>query len=125
MEGVGMTAGDERQRQNSETGGQTPANFWQGRRVLVTGATGVVGSWLVKDLLAAGAHVVALIRDANAQSELYRSRDSERVTVAQGALEDFWALELAVNEHEVQTVFHLAAQTIVGTAHRSPLSTFE
>jgi CDP-glucose 4,6-dehydratase len=102
-----------------------PSNFWQGRRVLVTGATGVVGSWLVKDLLAEGAHVVALIRDANAQSELYRSRDIEHVTVAPGNVEDFWALELAINEHEVQTVFHLAAQTIVGTAHRSPLSTYE
>ena len=101
------------------------AGFWQGRRVLVTGATGVIGSWLVKDLLASGAQVVALVRDAATQSELYRSRDIEHVSVAQGALEDYWALEQAVNEHEVQTVFHLAAQTIVGTAHRSPLSTFE
>lgn len=101
------------------------AEFWQGRRVLVTGATGVVGSWLVKDLIAAGAHVVALIRDADSQRELYRSRDIERVNVATGALEDFSALERAVNEHEAQTVFHLAAQTIVGTAHRSPLATFE
>ncbi len=106
-------------------GAQPAQGFWAARRVLVTGATGVIGSWLVKDLLAQGAHVIALIRDSDAQRELYRSRDVERVTVVNGGLEDFWALELAVNEHEVTTVFHLAAQTIVGTAHRSPLSTFE
>jgi CDP-glucose 4,6-dehydratase len=116
-----MSASNERQ----DTARGPAGGFWQGRRVLVTGATGVVGSWLVKDLLAAGANVVALIRDASPQSEFYRSRDGERVAVAQGSLEDFWALELAVNEHEIQTVFHLGAQTIVGTAHRSPLSTFE
>ena len=110
---------------HARTENDTQSNFWQGRRVLVTGVTGVIGSWLAKDLLAAGSHVIALIRDADSQSELYRSRQIEQVTVAQGSLEDFWALELAVNEHEVQTVFHLAAQTIVGTAHRSPLSTFE
>ena len=123
VEGVGMnTTGDD---QHESADRQRATSFWQGRRVLVTGATGVIGSWLVKDLLAAGARVVALIREASSQSELYRSRDIEHVAVAQGGLEDFWALELAVNEHEIQTVFHLAAQTIVGTAHRSPLSTFE
>jgi CDP-glucose 4,6-dehydratase len=100
-------------------------NFWNGRRVFVTGATGMIGSWLVKDLLAQGAYVAALVRDADPQSELYRSGDIRRVTVVNGALEDFWTLERAINEHEVDTVFHLGAQTIVGTAHRFPLPTFE
>ncbi len=100
-------------------------DFWQRRRVLVTGPTGIVGSWLVRDLLAHGAHVVALVRDADPQSELYRSGDIRRVSVVNGVLEDFWMLERAINEHEVDTLFHLGAQTIVGTAHRSPLPTFE
>ena len=102
-----------------------PATFWHDRRVLVTGATGMIGSWLVKDLLARGASVVALIRDADPQSELYRSEDVRRVAVVNGMLEDFWTLDRAINEHEIDSVFHLAAQTIVGTAHRFPLSTFE
>jgi CDP-glucose 4,6-dehydratase len=101
------------------------ASFWAGRRVLVTGATGIVGSWLTKDLLAAGARVVALVRDADPQSELFRSGDVRRCSVVSGALEEFWALERAINEHEVEVVFHLGAQTIVGTAHRFPLPTFE
>ncbi len=104
---------------------EVAASFWEGRRVLVTGATGMVGSWLVKDLLERGAYVVALVRDPDPQSELYRSDDIRRVTVVSGRLEDFWAVERAVNEHEVETVFHLGAQTIVGTAHRFPLPTFE
>ncbi|HEU5347637.1 MAG TPA: GDP-mannose 4,6-dehydratase [Ktedonobacterales bacterium] len=99
--------------------------FWPGRRVFITGATGLVGAWLVKDLLALGAHVVALVRDADPQSEFYRSGDYRRTAIVQGRLEDFWTLERAINEHEINTVFHLAAQPIVGAAFRSPLQTFE
>lgn len=99
--------------------------FWRGRRVFVTGATGLVGSWLVKDLLALGARVVALIQDADPQSELCRSGDVQRVAAINGPLEDFRTLERAINAHEIETVFHLGAQTIVGVAHRSPLPTFE
>jgi CDP-glucose 4,6-dehydratase len=101
------------------------SDFWPGRRVFVTGATGIVGSWLVKALLAKGAYVVALIRDADPQSELQRSGDINRVSVVTGRLEDFWTLERAVNEHEIETVFHLGAQPIVGMANRFPLQTFE
>lgn len=101
------------------------STFWQGRRVFVTGATGMVGSWLVKDLLAHGAYVVTLVRDGDPQSELFRSGDIHRVSVVNGALEDFWTLERALNENDIDTVFHLGAQTIVGTAHRFPLATFE
>jgi CDP-glucose 4,6-dehydratase len=101
------------------------SSFWQGRRVFITGATGLIGSWLVKNLISTGAEVVALIRDADLQSELYRSRAIERVRVVQGSIENFKTLERAVNDFEIQTVFHLAAQTIVGTAHRSPYATFE
>ena len=101
------------------------AHFWKERRVFVTGATGIIGSWLVKELLAQGAAVVALVHDADPQSELYRCRDIQKVYVVNGALEDFWTVERAINEHEVDTVFHLGAQTIVGVAHRFPLPTFE
>lgn len=99
--------------------------FWPGRPVFVTGATGLVGSWLVRELLAQGASVTVLVRDADPQSELLRSGDVERCCVVNGALEDYWTVERAVNEYEVETVFHLGAQTIVGTANRSPLPTLE
>jgi CDP-glucose 4,6-dehydratase len=98
---------------------------WQGRRALVTGATGMVGSWMVKRLLAEGVEVVALVRDWNPHSELIRSGDINRVNVINGSLEDYAALDRAINKHEVDTVFHLGAQTIVGTALRSPYQTFE
>ncbi len=104
---------------------QARANFWCGRRVLVTGATGLVGSWLTKELIAARAHVVALVLDADPQTELYRSGDARRVAVVSGALEDIRALERAITVHEVDTVFHLGAQTVVGVAHRAPLATFD
>lgn len=98
---------------------------WAGRRVLVTGATGIVGSWLVKRLLADGAHVVALVRDWDPQTELIRSGDVVRTSVVTGRLEDYDVLERAINEHDVDTVFHLGAQPIVGVSLRNPLQTFE
>jgi CDP-glucose 4,6-dehydratase len=98
---------------------------WRGRRVFVTGATGLIGSWLVKELVAGGAHVVALVLDADPQSEFYRSGDARLVTVVNGSLEELRVLERAITVHETDTVFHLGAQTIVGAAHRAPLPTFE
>ncbi len=98
---------------------------WHDRRVFVTGATGIVGSWLVKHLLQEGAYVVALVRDWDPQSELIRSGDINRISVVSGALEDYQAVDRAINEHETDTVIHLAAQAIVGTALRSPMPTFE
>jgi CDP-glucose 4,6-dehydratase len=98
---------------------------WARSTALVTGATGMVGSWLVRGLLSRGARVVALVHDADPQSELYRSGDILKVAVVGGALEDPGSVERAVNEHETDTVFHLGAQTIVRTALRSPVPTFE
>jgi CDP-glucose 4,6-dehydratase len=103
----------------------TNKEFWSDRRVLVTGATGIVGSWLTKDLLDVGAYVVAVVRNIDPQSEFYRSGDYRRVSVVSGRVEDFWVLEQAINEHEIDTVFHLAAQPLVEVAHRFPLQTFE
>jgi CDP-glucose 4,6-dehydratase len=99
--------------------------FWQNRRVFVTGPTGLIGSWLVKALLDEGASVTVLIHAADARSELYRSGNIERVSVVNGALEDFFVLERAISQYEVDAVFHLGAQALVGTARRSPMSTLE
>jgi CDP-glucose 4,6-dehydratase len=99
--------------------------FWQDRRVFVTGCTGLVGAWVVRDLLQRGAHVVGLVRDQVCGSELTRSGLDRRIDVVRGCVTDHALLERALAEYEIQTVFHLAAQTIVGIANRSPLSTFE
>jgi CDP-glucose 4,6-dehydratase len=93
--------------------------------VLVTGATGLVGSWLCRRLLDDGAQVVALVRDWDPQSELIRSGDIQRCSVVSGCLEDHPTLVRAIAEHGIDTVFHLGAQAIVGTAFISPLATFE
>ncbi len=109
---------------------QTKANrfdvdFWRDRRVLVTGASGLVGGWLVKRLIAAEADVVCLLRDWTPQVELVRSGDIENTTVVRGDICDQSCLERVLGEHEIETVIHLAAQTIVGIANRNPVSTFE
>jgi CDP-glucose 4,6-dehydratase len=99
--------------------------FWQDRPTLVTGATGLVGSWLVRRLHALGADVVCLVRDWVPQSELVRSGLSDKVKLVRGDVCDQAAMERVLGEHEIDTVFHLAAQTIVGIANRNPVSTFE
>lgn len=101
------------------------SDFWRDRPVLVTGATGLVGGWLVRRLLEAGADVICLVRDWIPQSEVARAGMLEHVKVVRGDVRDQALLERALGEHEVDTVFHLAAQTIVGIANRNPVSTFE
>jgi len=98
---------------------------WKNRNVLVTGATGLLGSWLTQELVARGAHVTCLVRDQVPRSRLVTSGTIAKVNVVTAPLEDFQAVLRALNEYEVECVFHLAAQTIVGTASRSVLSTFE
>ncbi len=100
-------------------------NFWQDRRVFITGCTGLLGSWLTKALVERGAEVTGLVRDLVPRSNLNWSGLSEEINVVRGKLEDYFTLERALNEYEIDTVFHLGAQTIVGIANRNPLSTFE
>lgn len=102
-----------------------PVDFWNKRPVLVTGADGIVGSWLIKELLNHKANVVAFIRDHNRRSELFLSGDVKRIKVFDGKLEDPAAVEKAVRVHKPDTVFHLGAQTIVGAALKDPIEAFE
>lgn len=100
-------------------------SFWKNRTAFVTGATGFVGANIVKLLLEQGAKVVCLQRDAVRPSSLDVLALRDRVTVINGNLEDFSLMERILNEYEIDAVFHLAAQALVGAANRSPLSTFE
>jgi CDP-glucose 4,6-dehydratase len=98
---------------------------WKGRNVLVTGASGLLGSHMTEELVRRGASVTALLRDWVPASLLAQSGSFAKVNAVRGELEDLELLVRAMNEHEIDTVLHLGAQTIVGTASRSPLSTFE
>jgi CDP-glucose 4,6-dehydratase len=95
------------------------------RPVLVTGCTGLLGSWLTGELVDRGASVVGLIRDWVPDTELSRSGTFERIRIARGEVQDQQAIERVLGEYEIDTVFHLAAQTIVGVANRNPISTFD
>jgi CDP-glucose 4,6-dehydratase len=100
-------------------------SFWLDRPAFVTGGTGLVGSWLVRKLLDVGADVVCLVRDWVPQSELVRTKTIEKVKVVRGDICDRNLLERTLGEYEIDTVIHLAAQTIVTIANRNPVSTFE
>ena len=100
-------------------------SFWQDRPTLVTGATGLLGGWLVRRLLDMDVDVVCLVRDWVPHSELVRSKAIEMVQVVRGDVRDQAVLERLLGEYEIDTVFHLAAQPIVGIANRNPISTFE
>jgi CDP-glucose 4,6-dehydratase len=99
-------------------------SFWRDRNVLVTGASGLLGTWLCDALLESGAHTIGFLRDQVPRSRLELEGIARRMTLVHGDITERETIERAVNEYEVATIFHLAAQTIVGTANRSPLSTF-
>jgi len=101
------------------------ADFWRDRRVLVTGAPGLLGGWLVPALLAGGADVVTIVRDWVPESQLIASGRVADVTVVRGDVCDQALLERVLGEYEIATVLHLAAQAIVPIANRNPVSTFE
>ena len=99
--------------------------FWKNRNVLITGCTGLLGSWLTKSLAEKEANVVGLIRDLVPQSNLNWSGFNNKIITARGEIEDYPLIERVLNEYEIDTVFHLAAQTIVTIANRNPISTFK
>jgi CDP-glucose 4,6-dehydratase len=102
-----------------------PTAFWNGRNVLVTGACGFLGRWMVKELRAHGAFVVGLMRDQPGETRPALHPDSQADYIVRGQLEDYECVLRALNEYEIETVLHLAAQPIVGVAYRNPRSTFE
>jgi CDP-glucose 4,6-dehydratase len=99
--------------------------FWKDRSVFVTGGSGLLGSWLCSSLVEKGAKLTCLVRDWVPRSILLKEDILKKINVVRGNVEDFYTLERTLNEYEVETVFHLAAQTIVETANRNPRSTFE
>ena len=99
--------------------------FWQRRRVLVTGATGLRGSHVTKLLHSLGAEVVVLVRDILPRSLLVSSGLIEQVIVVNGSVTDQPLLQRVLVEYEVQSVFHLAAQTLVTHALANPVETMD
>ena len=101
------------------------SSFWTDRPTLLTGATGLVGAWTLRRLVDAGADVVCLVRDWVPGSEAVRSGLLESARVVRGDVRDGAVVERTLGEYEIDTVLHLAAQTIVSIANRNPVSTFE
>jgi CDP-glucose 4,6-dehydratase len=99
--------------------------FWQDRPTFVTGGTGLVGGWLIQRLLDARADVVCLVRDWVPQSLIVGEQLLQQVKVVRGDVRDQTVLERVLGEFEIETVIHLAAQSIVPVANRNPVSTFE
>jgi CDP-glucose 4,6-dehydratase len=104
---------------------QSRTGFWSGRRVFVTGCTGIVGSWLTLALVDAGAQVVGLIYDESPRSHLLRSGYDKRIVRTYGTVADYGTIQRIVNQYQPQTIFHLAAQSLVTAAERDPLITLE
>jgi CDP-glucose 4,6-dehydratase len=97
--------------------------FWKNKNVLITGCSGFLGSHLTKLMVDCGANVTGLVRDFTPKSALFANKDLN-INLVSGSLEDLEALERAIGEYEIDSVFHIAAQAIVGIANRNPISTF-
>jgi len=110
---------------NSLKTGTNAVSFWQGKNVLVTGCSGFLGAWLCEELVYSGALVTGLIRDKVPKSLLFDKNLDKSMNLIYGVVENTELIERILAEYEMDTVFHLAAQAIVSTASRSPVSTFE
>jgi CDP-glucose 4,6-dehydratase len=99
--------------------------FWKNRSVFVTGATGLLGPWLIAELINQEAQVFALVRDVIPNSLFFLPDIAGKVNIIYGDLDNFNLLQRVLNEYAIESVFHLGAQAIVGVANRSPISTFK
>lgn len=99
--------------------------FWENKNILITGCTGLLGSCLTESLVSKNANVIGLVRDSVPKSRFYQSNIRNNVVTVRGEIENYFLLERIINEYEIDTVFHLAAQTIVTLANRNPVSTFK
>src|SRR5689334_9874418 len=97
--------------------------FWEGRSVLVTGATGLLGSWLVPSLLRRGANVVALVHRSTTGRVPIEEKALHRIQNVTGSLTDEGLAQRAIAAHGVKTVFHLGAQALVDVAKKDPVGT--
>jgi CDP-glucose 4,6-dehydratase len=107
------------------TSTNSQSTFGRGRNVLVTGAAGLLGSHMCAELVSCGANVIGLVRDRVPQSNLFRGGTADKMILVEGDLRDQVLLERVLNGYEVDTLFHLAAQAIVGVANRNPIETFD
>lgn len=103
----------------------TENKYWEDKNVLITGCSGLLGSWLTKSLVDQKAHVIGLLRDFVPNTELFQSGYQSKISIVRGELEDYNLIERILNEYEIDSVFHLGAQTIVNTANKNPISTFK
>jgi CDP-glucose 4,6-dehydratase len=113
--------GDKKLVENS----MSKETFWENKNIFITGCTGLLGSWLTESLVSKNANVIGLVRDSVPKSRFYQPGIRNNVVTVQGEIEDYFLLERIINEYEIDTVFHLAAQTIVTLANRNPISTFK
>jgi CDP-glucose 4,6-dehydratase len=128
VEGVGLSVPDASELSVPDAGELSVPDAGPplaGRAALVTGAHGLLGGWLVRALLAEQVRVIAIRRDEPTSSALEMLGLARRVDVVNGDICEPDLIARALNEYEVDSVFHLAAQTLVPTANRGPLSTFE
>ena len=98
--------------------------FWNGRRVFVTGAFGLLGSTITEFLVECGASVVVLQRDHVPSSRLFETGAANKVAVVRGDFEDYDLIARTLNDYEIETIFHVGAQAIAPIANRAPLPTF-
>lgn len=101
------------------------ADFWRGRRVLVTGHTGFKGAWLCLWLQLMGATVTGYALPPATQPNLFKAaRLGRGMRAVEGDVRDLDRLTAALREARPEVVLHLAAQPIVRRSYEDPVGTF-
>ncbi|MEO8307679.1 MAG: GDP-mannose 4,6-dehydratase [Pseudomonadota bacterium] len=103
----------------------TPS-FWRDRTVLVAGATGFLGGWVVRKLVDYGANVIAIVRTARPESQFFMKNLQHRVRVKFGDIADAAFVAKVFEEHpDISVFFHCAYGADVNRVLKEPLECFQ
>jgi CDP-glucose 4,6-dehydratase len=100
-------------------------DFWNTKKVLVTGAGGFKGSHLVEKLSETSAGIISLVRNFDPKSYFQTQSLGEKSSIVIGDLKDHRKIADILSKYEITSIFHLGAQPIVTTAFLNPLETLE
>ena len=99
--------------------------FWNGKKVLITGHTGFKGSWLTFRLKMLGAEVCGYSLAPDTQPNLFENLNlAQEVKSVIGDIRDLSNFQKTVQDFQPEIIFHLAAQSLVRKSYRQPVDTY-
>lgn len=99
-------------------------NFWKNKKILITGYEGFLGSHLTNALLKHGARIWGLDIRTHRKQTILSSKELNKINIIKGSVENYSLIYKIIKKNNIEFIFHLAAQSLVGPALKDPRKTF-